>query len=216
MEKAEPDPDSALAVLRAEIVRPGSLAMIFMGTALSLVTVFVLPERKMPAAWLAVTVILFLAYIWLSTVGIRNSLARERYLRTAYDQAATAGGTRLPKVMTAMQGVGDELTLLLEPNALFGQSMLVSIYHGNQNGFEVLVGQGVVGNIQSNGSIQISIRSWEQAYDSLRRSVVSQDLSVISKLLVRPSSSTESIPANLEAMIRGLRLGYQDRNINNG
>jgi hypothetical protein len=168
--------------IKEELAKPGGLALALAGLAASLVTVFVLPEWKVPAAWPVTLAVVFIAAIWIVTSALRQCVERATSL-------AKRRVTYLPKVVHAMltPGQEDELILLLEANRLFGQFMLVSIYYDDERGFEVLVGSGEVGNVQSNGAIQIVVSGWEEPYQHLRRAVIEQTLGTLPRLLVRPA-----------------------------
>jgi hypothetical protein len=135
-EQTDIPPTGRRAVL-AELERPGSLALLFMATALSLVTIFVLPEWKLPAAWPATILVLAVTFAWIALSSLRRTLRRARALSAKVD--ALEQQSHLPRVFRAMLNPGqdEELILLLRPNRLFGQFMIVSIYYQDERGFEL-------------------------------------------------------------------------------
>jgi len=187
-------PASVRQAIAAEFKKPGGLALVFVGIALALVTIFVLPEWKVPAAWPVTLLILMVAYLSISASAIRGVIA----VNTTLAKAA-----HLPRVIRAMQnpGDGDELILLLQPNRLFGQFMLVSIYFEDERGFELSVGSGEVTNVQSDGAIQITVQMWEEPYQNVRRALVEQNADTLGRLLVRPAPTALPGSALVNALL---------------
>jgi len=173
---------SARVAVAEELKSPGSLALLFMTTVLGLVTAFVLPEWKLPAAWPAIIAVVGVAAVWICVGALRTALAR------GYE-AHLAGKVSLPLVVQALLTPGDEGTiiLLLEPNSLFSVSTLVSIFYQNDEEFEILVAHGEVINVQGNGKIQVEIGGWEQAYTDIRDMVAQQNYKELKKLIIKPS-----------------------------
>jgi hypothetical protein len=178
-----------------QLRKPGGLALSFLGLVLGLVTVFVLPQWQVPFQWLAAVIILWLAYLWISQAALREAGREIRMAREAEREAAADRSRSLePKIIQAMINPSgeNELILLLQPNRLFGQSMLVSIYYEDERGFELLVASGRVSNVQTNGLIQITVGTWEVSHDDVRRSIVAQQGDKLSRLLVRPAPTTST------------------------
>jgi hypothetical protein len=187
---------SARTAIAAQLKGRDSLTLLFMATALSLISIFLLPEWKVPVAWAVTIGVLCLSALWLALSALRNALADAQ--------------TRLPAVLQALELPGDEgaLTLLLEPNELFGVFTLVSIFYASEDGFEMLVGHGEVKNVQKNGKIQIGVESWEEPYASLRNSVKEQNTKELARLLVRPSVARNQKTKVAENVLSGEFLRY--------
>jgi hypothetical protein len=77
--------------------------------------------------------------------------------------------------------------LLLNKSEMFGQDFLVSIYL-QEDSFELLVGLGVVINIQFSGLVQVLvIQNTDSKQKDLWKDVLSNDCKHLDKLLVKPS-----------------------------
>ncbi len=173
----------------AELKQPGSLALLFMATTLTLVSVFVLPDWKWPAQWPVIICVLWATFAWLSFSAIGSLGAKLTVCEADLQQARSAPNQGAPAVVTAMEMLSEdkELILLLQPNRLFGQSMLVSIYHEDGNGFEIFLGDGTVSSIQGNGRLQIRVNAWEPAYEHIRQQIIKTDDETLKSLIVRPA-----------------------------
>jgi hypothetical protein len=209
-------PTTVKAALREQLIRPGGLALGFAAIGLALVAYFVLPSLKVPAQALVATLIVGAGYVWVSGAALHEALVRERGLGVKLTDAL-AGNRYAPKVQQAMPSPSDEtsLMLLLEPNRLFGQSMLVSLYYEDERGFELLVGSGQVANVQTNGMIQITVTAWEEAYADVKRGILAQENGKIERLLVRPAPTTQSHiePALSElALLASLKSWIESQN----
>ncbi|MBU0556676.1 MAG: hypothetical protein KKD64_15385 [Alphaproteobacteria bacterium] len=190
--------ESAHAALIGEVKKPGSLALLFMATSLSVISIFNLPDIKIPVVWLVTLLILWLTYIWISTAALRTQATRISSQISRIALLESQSNLQLPKVIRAMKDPysDTEILLLLRPNQLFGQSMLVSIYFEDERGLELLVGDGSVGNIQTNGLIQISVNRWQEAHDDVRQKIIEQNQSTIERLMVKPASNTSNNQQN--------------------
>jgi hypothetical protein len=161
--------------------------------ALSLVPIFVIEDWKLPGQWtVTVAVIAIVTTTW-TVSALRHALSKLSASQREISRLEAEAQPHAPKVVYATSNpTGEnELILLLEPNRLFGQSMLVSIYYEDERGFEQLVAAGRVANVQTNGKIQIGVTSWVPAQDELRRHISGQDASRLARLLVRPAPTTE-------------------------
>lgn len=192
VQDGESYPDSATGAFLQELKSPGSLALLFLATTLSLVTVFVLPEWKVPAQWPAIIAVLWASFAWLAASALRRSVHDAGEARREHERLAALPEMHSPAVITAMQmpGQDGELVLLLQPNRLFGQSMLVSIYHEDDRGFEILVANGLVTSVQGNGRLQVTVNGWEQAYEHVKRQVLDKTDAALRALIVRPAPTT--------------------------
>ena len=167
-----------------------------MATALALVTIFVLPEWKTPAAWPVAIATLALTLIWLLTSALSRAVAARKVAESRPQIA-------LPRVITSRSvSSNNSIIFLLEPNRLFGQSMLVSIYYEDERRFEVFVASGVVINVQTNGYLQIEATDWENSYGQLRQELLDRDERALRGLIIRPAPKADSGPMWGERILR--------------
>lgn len=205
-----------------QLKAPGGLALAFSGLALSLVSIYVLPDWKISVQSLITTSILFFAALWIFR-SICKSLIHRLLLAEENIASSLNNSRSSPKVVQAMSHPNNELglILLLESNRLFGQSMLVSIYFEDSRGFELLVGSGTVANVQTNGLIQISVTGWEEGHIDIKREIVAQNAEKVERLLVRPAPTTQqsqdlttsqlTLWASLEARLEKWENEQRDR-----
>lgn len=187
----------------AELKKPGSLALLFMATGLSLVSVFVLPDWKLPAQWPVIIGVLWVTFAWLSFSAVSSTETELKRCESDLKEARLAPNSQSPAVVTSMQMPSEdkELILLLQPNRLFGQSMLVSIYSEDGNGFEILLGDGTVSSIQGNGRLQIRVNAWELAYEHIKQKVIQRDDETLKSLIVRPAPTDGRTMTDLQRKI---------------
>lgn len=186
------NPDSPIRLITDEMAKPGGLALGFFGATLSIVAIFILPQWTVPAQWLVVSLIILLGTFWLAASAIQEIGSRLSEALDKIRRLEDAGASRSPRVIQSMIDPDnkDEVILLLEPNRLFGQAMLVSIYYESDRKFELLVAQGKVSNVQTNGLIQISVSKWEESHSDIKLNIFSQNSLALSQLLVRPAPTT--------------------------
>lgn len=186
------DESSSWQPILNQLRKPGGLTLGFAGVALSLITIFVLPQWDVPVQWLTAVVILWLMHMWIAHAALRSTSLEVKVARAAEQQAILDQSRSVgPKIIQAMSNPAyeSEVILLLQPHRLFGQSMVVSIYYEDERGFELLVAEGRVSNVQSNGLIQITVTTWETSHDDIRRSIVGPASDKLDRLLVRPAST---------------------------
>jgi hypothetical protein len=92
-----------------------------------------------------------------------------------------------------------ELVCLLEPSELFSHGIFVSFYAIAEEGLEVLVGIGVVTNVQKDGKIQVAltdiVEGYKQEVDKLKRN---------DAVALKNTRVKNTVPATyLRAMLRG-------------
>lgn len=191
------------AALAAELAKPGSLALLFMATALSVVPALAAPEVKLPIVWPLTVLIFFVAYVWICSGAMRDQLAAVRARDAHISHLESLPNLQMPKVVRAITGpFGDgELLLLLRPNRLFGQSMMVSIYFEDERGLELLVGSGSVSNIQMNGFIQIAVSEWQEPHGDIRQKLIEQNQGTFDRIMVKPASNTASASADINGAL---------------
>ena len=82
---------------------------------------------------------------------------------------------------------GAKAILLLEHSDIFAHETLVSVYY-LENDFERLIGVGFILTIQGNGLIQVLVnKTIEEQDENLWKSICNNDITVLSKLHVKPS-----------------------------
>lgn len=192
--------------LLEQVVKPGGLALGFAGISLGLISYFILPEWLLSAQAFVALAILAVAYFWIANAALRQALAREADARIRLEDIASQSTAFAPKIIQSMQTENDNVILLLEPNRLFGQSMLVTVYYEDERGFELIVGSGSVINAQTNGLIQIGVSAWEEAYLHVKRLIVERDPDVLCRLLVRPAPTSQADLNSLLSHEAALRL----------
>lgn len=198
--EASPTVRSALAT---ELKKSGSLALLFMATALSVVPALAAPEWKLPIVWPLTALIFGIAYFWISSGALREQIEAVQTRDERIKNLEAQPNLQMPKVVRALLDTnGDSgLLLLLRPNKLFGQSMMVSIYFEDERGLELLVGSGSVANIQMNGFIQISVSEWQEPHGDIRQRLIEQNQETFDRIMVKPASNTESMSTDINAAL---------------
>jgi hypothetical protein len=133
---------------------------------------FVALDTKVSAAWVIAS-----CFVLLSLCCMLLDMLRA---------AISEGEIKLPRILTSLTGFQSVVSgplLLVEPSRLLGHGTAVSIYTMH-NGFEILIGEGVVQNVQQNGTVQVAVVNtvektetvWAGLYenkpDSLKASIV--------------------------------------------
>lgn len=182
------------AALATEIKKPGSLALLFLSIMLSVVPTLAAPEVKLPIVWPLTILIFAIAYVWISSGALRDQLAAVRVRDGRIKDLEAQPNLQMPKLVRAIVDPPGEngLLLLLRPNKLFGQSMMVSIYFEDERGLELLVGSGSVANIQMNGFIQVTVNEWQEPYGDIRQKLIEQNQGTFDRIMVKPASNTAS------------------------
>lgn len=110
-------------------------------------------------------------------------------------RALKAAVTTLPKVKSARSfrsGGQQGILLFVEPTNLLSIPMIVSIYHLNTDGWEILIGIGRVLHIQDNG-VQIFITNPDLDAEPVWRSVANCDAATLRGLRVKPSAPYDTL-----------------------
>lgn len=189
------------AALADELKKPGSLALLFLSIMLSVVPALAAPDVKLPIVWPLTVLIFAIAYIWISSGALRAQLAAIRGRDGRISELEAQPNLQMPKVVRAIVDPSGEsgLLLLLRPNRLFGQSMMVSIYFEDERELELLVGNGSVANIQMNGFIQIAVNEWQEAHVDIRQKLIEQNQETFDRIMVKPASNIASGSTDLNA-----------------
>lgn len=195
MDTPQEPPDGALKAIAIEMKRPGSLALLFMATALTLVSNLSLPDVKILLIWPLTISVILISYIWLTCSVIRSLIASVKNISSEIAVLKNQPNLQLPKVVNAFvdPATDEGLILLLKPNQIFGQSMLVSVYYEDERDLELLVANGSVANVQMNGYIQIAIQSWQEAHLDVRRKVLDKNEGTITRLMVKPAANMTQV-----------------------
>jgi hypothetical protein len=64
---------------------------------------------------------------------------------------------------------------------------MISFYYTDEDGFEVLIGEGVVKNVQSDQKIQTVLDQPEAGYQNVLDGLANNDLKIIQRIKVKPS-----------------------------
>lgn len=154
-----------------------SLALAFVGIAVSLLTYFVAKDATTPL-WLTILIIIFFIVIFYIMISSFNDFILENR-------------NSLPKVRAVIaKNKSDKLAiLLLDPNELFGIFSRVSIYHkDSSNQYELLIAYGHVLTIQGDGKIQVQIEEWVCEDEAIVDGILNQSKPSLENTIVKPSA----------------------------
>lgn len=164
----------------------------------SLLPIYVAPNLKVSALWIAPVCLVIIYTLWISFAATQDALDR-------------ANEDRLPSVVS-VHSQGNVRILLLQASKLYGQGMGVSIYHEEQTGFELFVADGRVRNIQDNGLIQVEITRWEAPDQGLLDRLIRQESGTMQQIMVKPAVVVEREAISADELIRLLsaRSGFTE------
>ena len=98
---------------------------------------------------------------------------------------------RVPRVTYSRKGTGafEEYVVvcLLEKSPLFGHGMAVSFYFKDSVEFEILIGVGMVINVQDDRRIQVGLQKVAKGQEGAVRKLRSNDSDALQRLLVKPN-----------------------------
>ena len=107
----------------------------------------------------------------------------------AYSAIQEVSG-RLPRVMHSRKGTGgfkDVVAVcLLEESTLFSHGMAVSFYFKDSAEFEVLIGTGIVINVQDDRRIQVGLRRVAKGQEDAVDELQSNNADALRRLIVKP------------------------------
>jgi hypothetical protein len=165
------------------------LGPVLVGAAfvLALLGPFYLPGAvvRIGMIWLAVLALLVLTF----ALAAANLVVAAR--------RATRGG--LPRTLHAFvpsvsrDGPGPSVILVVEPSALFGVNIFVTIYYiehldsGRDGVFERAIGIGRVANVQQNGLIQVVVLREVPSHAELWQRIRNHDRSILPQIVIKPS-----------------------------
>jgi hypothetical protein len=96
----------------------------------------------------------------------------------------------LPSVLHARkppaETLGAKVLCLLEPSELFSHDALVSFYYVDEEGFEQLIGMGVVLNVQEDRKIQVALTQAIEGHVEKLEKLVQNEARILKKIRVKP------------------------------
>lgn len=97
----------------------------------------------------------------------------------------------IPKILYAVKEQNQQTNLqircLLERSELFSNDTCISFYYTDDDGFERLVGLGVVLTLQANGTIQALLDTPVLPYQEILEKLASNDVKIRERTVVKPS-----------------------------
>ena len=97
----------------------------------------------------------------------------------------------IPKILGVIKEQGSQSALqlrcLLENSALFSNDTCISFYYTDDEGFERLIGMGVVVTVQDDGKIQAVLDSPILGYQDILEKLGNNDFKIISRTVVKPN-----------------------------
>lgn len=81
---------------------------------------------------------------------------------------------------------GEKVLCLLEPSELFSHNVLVSFYYVDEEGFEQLIGIGVVLNVQEDRKIQVAMTWAIKGHVEELERLVQNEAGILKKIRVKP------------------------------
>ena len=122
-----------------------------------------------------------------STLGIAMLVSLSHMSYTAVQRLSH----RVPRVAYSRKGSGAfedcVVVCLLEEAPLFGHGMAVSFYFKDSVGFEVLIGVGMVINVQDDRRIQVGLQKVAKGQEDAVGKLRSNDSDALQRLLVKPN-----------------------------
>ncbi len=182
-----------LRAIKRQLEKPSQLAITFAGLGIGLVSIFVLPEWTVRGQWLATLIVISLYCICLIHAALIDVTSENNAVTAERDDALTSRIQVTPKVISSMKDPEQgTVILLLESHPLFGQSMLVSLYHETEEKFERLAAAGRVSSITTRGHIQIEVTAWQAGFDHIQTELLAGNQASLSSLLVRPAPTSDA------------------------
>ena len=95
----------------------------------------------------------------------------------------------IPRITRVRKGqIPGIIVCLLEKSDLFANLMLISCFYTDDDGFENLIGEGYVENIQSDGQIQIVIDQPDFSQQDILNRLVNNDKKILDRTVVKPGT----------------------------
>lgn len=193
MTKSNTRQSTPLRAIKRQLAKPSQLAITFAGIGIGLVSIFVLPEWTVRGQWFATFIVIAIYCVWLIHAALIDVTSECNEVAAERDDALASRIQVTPKVISSMKDPEQgTVILLLEAHPLFGQSMLVSLYHETDEQFERLAATGRVSSITTRGHIQIEVTAWQAGFDHIQTELLAGNQTSLSSLLVRPAPISEA------------------------
>ena len=108
-------------------------------------------------------------------------------LQTALEEYQRVKQNIIPKILRVQKDANNNIQCLLEASNLFAAQLMISFYYTDEDGFEVLIGEGVVKNVQSDQKIQTVLDQPEAGYQNVLDGLANNDDTIIQRIKVKPS-----------------------------
>ncbi len=93
----------------------------------------------------------------------------------------------IPKIQVVKQDPTTKSPIcLLEFSEIFGVNLSISFYYTDEDGFEILIGEGFIKNIQRDGKIQAVLDKPQQDYQEVIDKLANNDQKILEKTVVKP------------------------------
>jgi len=108
-------------------------------------------------------------------------------LQTALEEYQRVKQNIIPKILRVQKDANNNIQCLLEASNLFAAQLMISFYYTDEDGFEVLIGEGFVKNVQSDQKIQTVLDQPEAGYQNVLDGLANNDDTIIQRIKVKPS-----------------------------
>ena len=108
-------------------------------------------------------------------------------LQTALEEYHRVKQNIIPKILRVQKDANNNIQCLLEASNLFAAQLMISFYYTDEDGFEVLIGEGVVKNVQSDQKIQTVLDQPEAGYQNVLDRLANNEDKIIQRIKVKPS-----------------------------
>ncbi len=110
-----------------------------------------------------------------------------RALQKALEEYAKMKQSMIPKILRVQKDANNNIECLLEASDLFAAQLMISFYYTDEDGFEVLIGEGFVKNVQSDQKIQTVLDQPEAGYQNVLDRLANNEDKIIQRIKVKPS-----------------------------
>jgi hypothetical protein len=121
------------------------------------------------------------------TIAILVIATLIRALQTALEEYQRVKQNIIPTILRVQKDANNNIQCLLEASNLFAAQLMISFYYTDEDGFEVLIGEGFVKNVQSDQKIQTVLDQPEAGYQNVLDRLANNDLKIIQRIKVKPS-----------------------------
>ena len=108
-------------------------------------------------------------------------------LQTALEEYHRVKQNIIPKILRVQKDANNNIQCLLEASNLFAAQLMISFYYTDEDGFEVLIGEGFVKNVQSDQKIQTVLDQPEAGYQNVLDRLANNEDKIIQRIKVKPS-----------------------------